>query len=215
MDIAKLPSDTSISVKSRQHVTASASTYTAASPQASNRPGAEPVFAMGTSVVLPRSSRSCGSGNLQGTGDSEGGVGACVGPSGVGASHVGGDAGVRELVAASVAEVLETLNTCDTVKIGGDAGVRELVAASVAEALKTLLAAALQEKAQREKAQREKAQREGWRQREEAQRETNTNYNSRVNIAIRHNLRPNSGREQIMAWWRQRGKVQRVARFSD
>ena len=55
--------------------------------------------------------------------------------------------------------------------IGGDAGVRELVAASVAEALETLLVAAVEEKAQRKKAQREKAQREWWRQREKAQRE--------------------------------------------
>ena len=138
---------------------------------------------------------------------------------------------LHELVAACVAEVLEQLFnmspgeevTCwevleillsmirgGTIKTGGDAGVRGLVAENVDGALGTLLGAAVQEKAQREKAQRE-----WWRQREEAQRETNTNYNSRVNTAIRHNLRPNSGREQIMAWWRQRGKVQRVARFSD
>ena len=141
---------------------------------------------------------------------------------------------LHELVAACVAEVLEQLFnmspgeevTCwevleillsmirgGAIKIGGDAGVRGLVAENVDGVLGTLLGAAVQEKAQREKAQREKAQREWWRQREEAQRETNTNYNSRVNTAIRHNLRPNSDREQIMAWWRQREKVQRMARL--
>ena len=97
-----------------------------------------------------------------------------------GGAVTGGDAGVRDLVAACVAEVLEILLSMNpgeevtgwevletllsmirggAVKIGGDAGVRELVAASVAEALKTLLVAALEEKAQREKAQREWAQR--------------------------------------------------------
>ena len=80
-----------------------------------------------------------------------------------GGAVIGGDAGVRELVAACVAEVLETLlsmNPGGAVKIGGDADVRELVVATVAEALETLLVAAVEEEAQRKKAQREKAQRE-------------------------------------------------------
>ena len=142
-------------------------------------PGKATALAMGTPVVFLRSPRSCGSGNLQGTGASEGGVGACVGPSGAGASQreaggdvpsveagrqacvtpgeaasmnpggavTGGDAGVRDLVAACVAEVLEILLSMNpgeevtgwevvgtllsmirdgAVKIGGDAGVREL-----------------------------------------------------------------------------------------
>ena len=93
-----------------------------------------------------------------------------------GGAVTGGDAGVRGLVAACVAEVLEILLSMNpgeevtgwevvgkllsmirdgAVKIGGGAGVRELVAASVADALVTLLVAAREEKAQREKAQRE------------------------------------------------------------
>ena len=70
---------------------------------------------------------------------------------------------VLETIMDTCWEVLETLLSVirgGAVKIGGDAGVRELVAASVAEALETLLAAAVEEKAQRKKLQHEKAQRE-------------------------------------------------------
>ena len=68
---------------------------------------------------------------------------------------------------ADFRETLLSMIRGGAVKIGGDADVRELVAATVAEALETLLVAAVEEEAQRKKAQREKAQREWWRQGEE------------------------------------------------